>query len=69
MRFSMPHPLMPELPQVGSPLRLSETPVSYRHAPPLLGADTRDVLAGRLGWPAGLIDALEQESGSAGNST
>ncbi len=29
---------------IGSPLKFSETPVSYRHAPPTLGADTDEVL-------------------------
>lgn len=33
-----------ELALVGSPIRLSKTPVSYRHAPPALGADTEAVL-------------------------
>jgi len=33
-----------EVPLVASPLRLSETPVSYRHTPPVLGADTEAVL-------------------------
>ena len=34
---------------VGSPIKLSETPVSYRHAPPKLGADTLHVLHDLLG--------------------
>jgi crotonobetainyl-CoA:carnitine CoA-transferase CaiB-like acyl-CoA transferase len=43
---------------VANPLRLSETPVSYRSAPPVLGADTRDVLAQRLGLSDADIEAL-----------
>jgi crotonobetainyl-CoA:carnitine CoA-transferase CaiB-like acyl-CoA transferase len=62
MQISMPHHLRQDLPLVGSPLRLSETPVSYRRAPPVLGADTRDVLAELLGWSDGDIAALEAES-------
>lgn len=31
--------------QVASPLRLSGTPVSYRHAPPALGADEQEILS------------------------
>jgi crotonobetainyl-CoA:carnitine CoA-transferase CaiB-like acyl-CoA transferase len=31
---------------VASPIRLSETPVRYDRAPPALGADTEEVLAG-----------------------
>jgi crotonobetainyl-CoA:carnitine CoA-transferase CaiB-like acyl-CoA transferase len=34
---------------VASPMRLSQTPVSYRSAPPALGADTDAVLRERLG--------------------
>lgn len=54
----LPHPLAGEVPQVASPLRLSATPVEYRAAPPLLGADTREVLAGRLGLDAADIGGL-----------
>jgi crotonobetainyl-CoA:carnitine CoA-transferase CaiB-like acyl-CoA transferase len=46
------------VPQVASPLRLSATPVEYRFAPPLLGADTREVLAERLGLDAAEIGDL-----------
>ena len=37
------------VPLIGSPLKLSRTPVSYRRPPPRLGADTADVLHERLG--------------------
>ena len=30
---------------IGNPLKLSRTPVTYRHAPPLFGADTDDILS------------------------
>lgn len=33
-----------DIPLVGSPLKLSETPVSYGSAPPVLGQDTQEVL-------------------------
>ncbi len=46
------------LPLVANPVRLSQTPVSYRRAPPGLGADTRDILAERLGLAPDAIDAL-----------
>ncbi|MFO1172322.1 MAG: CaiB/BaiF CoA-transferase family protein [Hyphomicrobiaceae bacterium] len=62
LKIPMPHPIAPDLSVVGSPLRLSETPVSYRSPPPLLGADTRDVLSGLLGWPEDLIRQAEQET-------
>src|SRR5699024_6030526 len=41
LRRDMPHPLADTVPQVASPLRLSETPVQYRQPPPLLGEHTR----------------------------
>lgn len=46
MVVNMPHDAVGgrAVPLVANPLRLSETPVSYRHAPPVLGADTDDVL-------------------------
>ncbi len=49
MRLEMEHPLRERLPLVASPIRLSEMPVEYRRAPPLLGQHTREVLSGVLG--------------------
>lgn len=46
---------------VASPMRLSRTPVSYRSAPPALGADTRAVLAARLGLSDAELDRLDHE--------
>ncbi|WP_342237807.1 CaiB/BaiF CoA transferase family protein [Inquilinus sp. OTU3971] len=52
MRIEMPHPLAPDpVALIGSPIRLSETPVSYRHAPPVCGADGGEVLQDWLGEP------------------
>ncbi|MDP9065643.1 MAG: CoA transferase [Pseudomonadota bacterium] len=48
MQIAMPHPTSGTVALVANPLRLSQTPVSYRNAPPLLGAQTADVLAERL---------------------
>jgi len=45
MTVAMPHPLSDKLRLVASPIKLSATPISYRHAPPLLGQHTLDVLA------------------------
>jgi crotonobetainyl-CoA:carnitine CoA-transferase CaiB-like acyl-CoA transferase len=44
MTTAMPHPLSPALQLVSSPIKLSATPVTYRHAPPLLGQHTREIL-------------------------
>jgi len=46
------------VPSVANPLRLSETPVTYRSAPPLLGAQTREVLGERLGLSSSALDEL-----------
>ncbi len=58
LRVDLPHPLAGSVPQVASPLRLSKTPVEYRNAPPLLGADTRAVLGERLGLDESAIADL-----------
>lgn len=45
MTFKMPHPLAPDpVTLLANPLQFSETPVSYRRAPPTLGADTAAIL-------------------------
>ncbi|MSP98099.1 MAG: CoA transferase [Betaproteobacteria bacterium] len=49
LRVDIPHPLGGTAPVVASPLRLSETPVEYRLAPPTLGQHNEDVLKGLLG--------------------
>lgn len=45
---------------VGSPLKLSETPVSYRVPPPRLGQHTDDILAG-LGYTEAQIAAFRRD--------
>ena len=49
LRVDMPHPLGGTASVVRSPLRLSETPVEYRLAPPTLGQHNEEVLKGLLG--------------------
>jgi len=44
MLVKMDHPTIGELPLVGSPLKMSETPVEYRLPPPLMGEHTREIL-------------------------
>ncbi len=58
MRIELPHPVGGTVPLVANPLRLSATPVSYRMAPPTLGAQTRQVLEKRLGMSADEVDRL-----------
>ncbi len=67
MVVNIPHPLAgPDGAQlIASPLRLSETPVEYRHHPPLLGQHTDEVLRDVLGYDADKIAGL-RESGAIG---
>jgi crotonobetainyl-CoA:carnitine CoA-transferase CaiB-like acyl-CoA transferase len=46
---------------VGSPLRLSETPVAYGLPPPLLGQHTDEVLAQVLGMAHAEIERLRRD--------
>ncbi len=48
-QVSMTHASGAEISLVANPIRMSETPVSYRSPPPLLGEHTEVVLAERLG--------------------
>jgi len=45
LRIEMPHPQAGRVPLVANPIRFSASPVSYRHAPPMLGQHTDEVLA------------------------
>ena len=45
LRIEMPHAHAGRVALVANPIRLSDTPVSYRHPPPTLGAHTGEVLA------------------------
>jgi crotonobetainyl-CoA:carnitine CoA-transferase CaiB-like acyl-CoA transferase len=38
------------VPLVGSPMKLSKTPVQYKLPPPRMGEHTQEVLAGLLGY-------------------
>jgi crotonobetainyl-CoA:carnitine CoA-transferase CaiB-like acyl-CoA transferase len=58
MQVDVPHAEAGTVPLVASPLRLSETPVRYDAAPPLLGQHTDEILRERLGYDAAQIVAL-----------
>ncbi|MEA5671775.1 CaiB/BaiF CoA-transferase family protein [Pseudomonas sp. MH2] len=58
LKVDVPHPLAGSVPQVASPIRLSETPVEYRLAPPLLGEHTEAVLMDVLGLDAVAVQVL-----------
>ena len=57
-RVEMPHPLAQDVALVANPIRLSESPVQYRNAPPTLGQHTEAVLSDWLAATAMEIDAL-----------
>lgn len=60
MQIDLPHPSAGSVALVASPIRLSATPVTYRHSPPLLGQHTREVLHTVLGLENEHIDQLAQ---------
>jgi crotonobetainyl-CoA:carnitine CoA-transferase CaiB-like acyl-CoA transferase len=63
MRIEMDHPLAGDgaVSLIGNPLKLSATPVTYRHAPPTLGEHTDAVLGERLGLGAADLAALRDK--------
>ena len=62
MNLEMPHPATGTRPvrMVASPIKLSETPVDYRYAPPMLGQHTDEVLRDLLGMADGDIAGLRE---------
>ena len=68
MVVNVPHPLAgPDgAALIASPLKLSGTPVAYRHHPPLLGQHTDEVLAEVLGYDEAKIIDL-RKSGAIGS--
>ncbi|WNW12497.1 CaiB/BaiF CoA-transferase family protein [Pseudomonas sp. DTU_2021_1001937_2_SI_NGA_ILE_001] len=60
LAFDLPHALAGQVPMVASPIRLSETPVEYRRAPPLLGEHTEAVLRSVLGKSLEEISVLRE---------
>jgi crotonobetainyl-CoA:carnitine CoA-transferase CaiB-like acyl-CoA transferase len=60
MTSTVPHPLNSDLTLVSSPMKLSATPVSVRHAPPMLGQHTDEVL-GESGLSAQEIATLREQ--------
>jgi crotonobetainyl-CoA:carnitine CoA-transferase CaiB-like acyl-CoA transferase len=59
MTVELPHALAGTIRVVASPIKLVETPVQYRRPPPLLGADTDEVLT-ELGLDRDEIAALRR---------
>ncbi|AQH02444.1 CoA-transferase [Burkholderia sp. KK1] len=61
VRIAMDHPVAGSVPLVASPMRLSATPVEYRHAPPVLGEHTRAVLRDLLHLDDAALERLAAE--------
>ena len=59
----LPHPLVGTVPNLRSPLRMSETPVRPASAPPMLAQHTDQVLGHILGYDEERVAALK-ESGA-----
>jgi crotonobetainyl-CoA:carnitine CoA-transferase CaiB-like acyl-CoA transferase len=62
MQMSMQHPKYGDMPLVANPIRLSETPVQYHHAPPALGEHTEEILTGLLGINSEQLVRLRKDS-------
>ncbi|MBD7979084.1 CaiB/BaiF CoA transferase family protein [Serpens gallinarum] len=60
LKVEMPHPVAGLVAQVASPIRLSDTPVEYRQAPPTLGQHTEQILQQLLNKTARHIADLRQ---------
>jgi len=62
LRIELPHPAAGVVPLVANPIRLSETPIEYRRAPPMLGEHSRQVLRDWLGDEAAAGAAAPTET-------
>jgi crotonobetainyl-CoA:carnitine CoA-transferase CaiB-like acyl-CoA transferase len=61
MQMTMPHVAGADVALVANPIRLSDTPVQYREAPPQLGQHTRAVLRDTLNMSEEDIDELQRK--------
>ena len=61
MQLELDHPAAGKVASVASPIRLSQTPVEYQQAPPLLGQHTEDVLSRLLELDTAAIARLSND--------
>ena len=61
VQIQVPHPTAGSMKLVASPMRLSETPVEVRMAPPTLGQHTDEILQERLNLDSKAISALQEK--------
>jgi crotonobetainyl-CoA:carnitine CoA-transferase CaiB-like acyl-CoA transferase len=60
LKLNLPHPSIGAVPSVANPIKYSATPISYRSAPPMLGADTDEILREMLGLAPSEIARLHK---------
>jgi crotonobetainyl-CoA:carnitine CoA-transferase CaiB-like acyl-CoA transferase len=60
LRIDLPHTAIGTVPSVANPIKYSATPISYRSAPPMLGADTDEVLREMVGVTSAEIARLRK---------
>ncbi len=60
LKLDLPHPSIGSVPSVANPIKYSATPISYRSAPPMLGADTDEILREMIGVPPEEIARLRK---------
>ena len=63
MTVEMPHPATGDRPAklIASPIKMSETPVDYRNAPPMLGQHTEEILGEMLGMSENEVAVLRDK--------
>ena len=59
MKIDLPHALAGTVPGVANPLKFSKTEIEYTQAPPIHGADTKDVLSDILGYSVAELESLK----------
>jgi len=62
MLVKMKHPAIEDLTLVGSPLKMSATPVQYKLPPPLMGQHTDEILRDLLNYSDEQVEALRTQS-------
>ncbi len=60
LKLALPHPSIGLVPSVANPIKYSATPISYSSAPPMLGADTDEILREMIGVPPEEIARLRK---------
>ena len=63
MTVEMSHPATGDRPAklIASPIKMSETPVDYRNAPPMLGQHTEEILGEMLGMSENEVAVLRDK--------